>query len=115
MRKLLFSLCLWSALNLSAQDTISKNDLSFTRKEIDTMYTGVRENQLLFRMMHAQTLNNAVPMSLWHNPVLPPGMNFPVKQEPMREAAEAEAAILLAANAYQQSTGWDETHPPKFK
>ena len=91
MRKLFFSLCLMSAMSLSAQDTLSKNDLlsaarifdlSFTLKEIDTMYAGVRENQLLFRMMHAQRLNNAVPMSLWHNPVLP-GMNFPVKQEPI--------------------------------
>ncbi len=26
-----------------------------------------------------------------------------------------EASILLAAKAYQQSTGWDEMHPPKFK
>lgn len=26
-----------------------------------------------------------------------------------------EAAILLAAKAYQQSTGWDEMHPPKFR
>lgn len=92
MRKLFFSLCFMSAVSLSAQDTISKNDLlsaarlfdlSFTQKETDTMYAGVNENLLLLKMMHAQTLSNEVPMSLWHNPVLP-GMQFPVKQEPIR-------------------------------
>ncbi|MDD2792241.1 MAG: amidase [Sediminibacterium sp.] len=92
MRKLFFSLCLMSAMSLSAQDTLSKNDLlsaarifdlSFTQKELDTMYAGVQENQLLLRKMHAQTLSNAVPMSLWHNPVLP-GMKFPEQQEPIR-------------------------------
>ncbi len=92
MRKLFFSLCLTSTVSLSAQDTLSKNDLlsaarifdlSFTQKETDTMFAGVKENLLLFRRMHAQTLNNAIPMSLWHNPVLP-GMRFAEQQEQIR-------------------------------
>jgi Asp-tRNA(Asn)/Glu-tRNA(Gln) amidotransferase A subunit family amidase len=70
-----------------AQDTISKTDLSaaarlldlrFTQKEIDTMYDGVKENLAGYRMMHKQTLNNNVPMTLWHSPVLP-GMHFSMK------------------------------------
>jgi Asp-tRNA(Asn)/Glu-tRNA(Gln) amidotransferase A subunit family amidase len=26
-----------------------------------------------------------------------------------------EAALLAAAKAYQDATGWDEMHPPKFR
>ncbi len=76
----------------SAQDTISKADipaaarlldLKFTQKEIDTMYDGVKENLVGYRMMHKQTLNNNVPMSLWQSPVLP-GMHFNEKQDPIK-------------------------------
>jgi len=76
----------------SAQDTISKADipaaarlldLKFTQKEIDTMYDGVKENLMGYRMMHKQTLNNNVPMSLWQSPVLP-GMHFNEKQDPIK-------------------------------
>ena len=45
-------------------------DLSYTQKELDTMYSGVMENFENFRLMHKQHLDNAVPMSLWQNPVL---------------------------------------------
>ncbi|MBH2003184.1 MAG: amidase [Sphingobacteriia bacterium] len=91
MRQLFFSLCLICTMNLTAQDSLSKNDilsaaklfdLSYIQKETDTMYSGVKENLLLLKMMHAQKLGNAVPMSLWQNPVLP-GMVFPEKQEPI--------------------------------
>lgn len=44
------------------------------------MYDGVKENMLLYRLMHQKTLNNSVPMSLWQSPVLP-GMQFNEKQE----------------------------------
>jgi len=76
----------------SAQDTISKADipaaarlldLKFTQKEIDTMYDGVKENLLGYRMMHKQSLSNNVPMSLWQSPVLP-GMHFNEKQDPIK-------------------------------
>jgi Asp-tRNA(Asn)/Glu-tRNA(Gln) amidotransferase A subunit family amidase len=74
---------------LGAQDTVSVKDLpaaarlmdlNFTQKEIDTMYAGVKENILVYKLMHQQTLNNNVPMSLWHSPVVP-GMKFNEKQE----------------------------------
>jgi Asp-tRNA(Asn)/Glu-tRNA(Gln) amidotransferase A subunit family amidase len=55
-------------------------DLRFTQNEIDTMYDGVKENLAGYRMMHKQTLNNNVPMTLWHSPVLP-GMHFNEKQD----------------------------------
>lgn len=44
------------------------------------MYDGVKENMLLYRLMHKKPLNNNVPMSLWQSPVLP-GMQFNDKQE----------------------------------
>lgn len=44
------------------------------------MYDGVKENMLLYRLMHQKTLNNSVPMSLWQSPVLR-GMRFNEKQE----------------------------------
>lgn len=86
--KLLLCILLLPCL-LQAQDTVSVKDLpaaarlmdlNFTQKEIDTMYAGVKENILVYKLMHQQTLNNNVPMSLWHSPVVP-GMKFNEKQE----------------------------------
>lgn len=91
MRKLIVVLLLACGLKVMAQDTLSKQDihsaarlldLQFTQKEIDTMYEGVKENLLLYQMMHKQSLNNNVPMSLWQSPVLP-GMKFNEKQDPI--------------------------------
>lgn len=91
MRKLIVVLLLACSLKLMAQDTLSKQDihsaaklldLQFTQKEVDTMYEGVKENLLLYQMMHKQSLNNNVPMSLWQSPVLP-GMKFNEKQDPI--------------------------------
>lgn len=91
MRKLIVFLLLACSLKLMAQDTLSKQDihsaaklldLQFTQKEVDTMYEGVKENLLLYQMMHKQSLNNNVPMSLWQSPVLP-GMKFNEKQDPI--------------------------------
>ncbi len=81
-------LSLYSILSM-AQDTLTKNDLhaaarvldlQFTQKEVDTMYEGVKENLVNYQLMHKQSLNNNVPMSLWQSPVLP-GMHFSDKQE----------------------------------
>ncbi len=89
MRKMIIALALLCGTQTMAQDTLTKNDLpaaahlmdlSFTQKEIDSMYDGVKENMLLYRLMHKKTLNNNVPMSLWQSPVLP-GMQFNEKQE----------------------------------
>jgi Asp-tRNA(Asn)/Glu-tRNA(Gln) amidotransferase A subunit family amidase len=89
MKKVAIVLAMIFSIAVSAQDTLSKKDipaaarlldLSFTQKEMDTMYEGVKENLEGYRMMHKQTLNNNVPMSLWQSPVLP-GMHFNEKQE----------------------------------
>jgi Asp-tRNA(Asn)/Glu-tRNA(Gln) amidotransferase A subunit family amidase len=89
MRKAAIVFAIFFSISSFSQDTISKNDVSaaarlldlkFTQKEVDTMYDGVKENLAGYRMMHKQTLNNHVPMTLWHSPVLP-GMYFTEKQE----------------------------------
>lgn len=89
MRKILLPLFAFIALSSFAQDTISKTDLisasklfdlSFTQKEIDTMYDAVKDNVDNYKLMHKLSLNNSVPLSLWQNPVLP-GMKFSEKQE----------------------------------
>lgn len=91
MRKISIVFCMLFSMVSFAQDTISKNDLSatarlldlnFTQKEIDTMYDGVKENLAGYRMMHKQSLNNNVPMTLWHSAILP-GMHFNEKQDPI--------------------------------
>ena len=86
----LFCCCL-CAVQLSAQDTITKQDLrsaariidiDFTQKEIDTMYDGVKDNYENYKHMHQYSLDNSVPLSLWQSPVLP-GMHFNEKQDPI--------------------------------
>lgn len=89
MRKSIFILLCTVSLTVSAQDTLTVQDIKtaarlididFTQKELDTMYSGVKENLLNYVLMHKQTLNNDVPMSLWQSPLLP-GMVLPDKQE----------------------------------
>lgn len=93
MRTIIFTIAFLLPASFSfAQDTITVQDLhaaarvldlSFTGKEIDTMYDGVKENLANYRLMHKQSLINNVPMSLWQNPVLP-GMQFNTRQEPVK-------------------------------
>ncbi len=91
MRKALLSLVVFITFSSFAQDSITKTDLmsaaklfdlSFTQKEIDSMYDGVKENVGNYQRMHKLSLNNNVPLSLWQSPVLP-GMKFAEKQEPI--------------------------------
>jgi Asp-tRNA(Asn)/Glu-tRNA(Gln) amidotransferase A subunit family amidase len=92
MRKLLVFIAVLYAVTAFPQDTLTTRDiqsaaklldLSFTQKEVDTMYEGVKENLAVYRLMHKQSLNNNVPMSLWQSPVLP-GMRFNEKQETIK-------------------------------
>lgn len=89
MKKIVIAILLFTATAGLAQDSLTRKDLpaaarlidlNFTQQEIDSMYDGVKENLLLYRLMHQKTLNNHVPMSLWQSPVLP-GMQFNEKQE----------------------------------
>lgn len=87
---LLVSLFFCTAAN--AQDTLIQKsdlistskvfDLSFTPKEIDTLYLDVVDNLGNLKAMHKLSLNNNVPLSLWQNPQLP-GMEFNKKQNPI--------------------------------
>ena len=92
MRKTAILFAMLLSMASFAQDTITTKDiqsaarvidLSFTQKEIDTMYDGVKDNLTGYRLMHKQSLKNNVPMSLWHSPVLP-GMQFTEKQETVK-------------------------------
>lgn len=92
MRKTSLFFAMLISMAVSAQDTITTKDiqsaarlldLSFTQKEVDTMYDGVKDNLAGYRLMHKQPLNNNVPMSLWQSPVLP-GMHFNDKQETIK-------------------------------
>ena len=57
-------------------------DLSFTTKEIDTLYSDVIDNVANFKAMHNLPLANSVPLSMWQTPVLP-GMHFNEVQKPI--------------------------------
>ncbi|NCI47866.1 amidase [Sediminibacterium soli] len=93
MRKIFLAAALQlTAATSFSQDTLSTQDLraaarmldiSFTQKEIDTMYDGVKENLAVYRLMHKQSLGNSTPMSLWQNPVTP-GLVLPKKQETVK-------------------------------
>lgn len=104
MQKLFLCLALLGAKCSIAQDSIRIADLrsaakiidiSYTQKELDTMYSGVMENFENYRLMHKSHLDNAVPMSLWQNPVLP-GMKFSSKQEPI--IWNLAATVLMPVN-----------------
>lgn len=88
MKKMLIAFAVLAFYSGTAQDSIRVTDLksaaklidlSYTQKELDTMYAGVMENFENYRLMHKEHLDNSVPMSLWQNPVLP-GMHFNTKQ-----------------------------------
>ena len=92
MRTIITYLLLSLSVTAFSQDTtIQKNDLissaklfdlSFTTKEIDTLYSDVIDNLANYKAMHKLPLSNSVPLSLWQTPVLP-GMHFTEKQNPI--------------------------------
>ncbi len=93
MRPFYLLFMLFTVLKLNAQDTIAKTDipsaaklmdLTFTTKEIDTMYSnGVKKNWLEIKRMHQLKLSNSAQMTLRQSPILP-GMVFSDKQEPIK-------------------------------
>ncbi|MGI8583458.1 MAG: amidase [Chitinophagaceae bacterium] len=88
---LLFSL-FFITQNVFSQDTLTKKDfltggkflgLNFTDREIDSMYGSVRNTVGEIKKMHKFRLDNNVPMTLTHSPVLP-GMKFNTKQQAVK-------------------------------
>ena len=80
------------AQNLFSQDTLTRKDfvtgekfldLNFTDAEIDSMYFSVRGTVREIKKMHGYHLDNSVPMTLAHSPVLP-GMHFNTIQKPVK-------------------------------
>ena len=78
--------------NLLCQDTLTRKDfvtgekfldLNFTEAEIDSMYFSVRSTVREIKKMHGYHLDNSVPMTLAHSPVLP-GMHFNTIQKPVK-------------------------------
>jgi len=91
MKKIMIVFAVFTFIGVTAQDSIRVSDLksaaklidlTYSQKELDTMYAGVMENFENYRLMHKEHLDNSVPMSLWQNPVLP-GMHFNTKQQPI--------------------------------
>lgn len=91
MRKPILFFAILCYSGVFAQDTLTTKDiqsaaklldLTFTQKEVDTMYDGVKENLMGYKLMHKQSLNNNIPMGMWQSPVLP-GMKFNEKQDPI--------------------------------
>jgi Asp-tRNA(Asn)/Glu-tRNA(Gln) amidotransferase A subunit family amidase len=58
-------------------------DLSFTQKEIDTLYSDVVDNLKNYQLMHQLSLNNATPLSLWQM-IKPDSKNLKAKQLPIQ-------------------------------
>ena len=105
MRILFTSFLLSIGLFVSAQDsTIQKTDLissaklydiSFTTKEIDTLYSDVIDNLANYKAMHRLPLANSVPLSMWQTPVVP-GMHFNTVQKPI--AWKLDNTVQLPTN-----------------
>ena len=105
MRILFTSLLLALGLFVSAQDSsIQKKDLisatklidlSFTTKEIDTLYSDVIDNLANYKAMHNLSLPNSVPLSMWQTPVVP-GMHFNKVQNHI--AWKLDNTVQLPAN-----------------
>ena len=105
MRIVFTSLLLSFGIFVSAQDTsIQKKDLisasklfdlSFTTKEIDTLYSDVIDNLTNYKAMHNLSLPNSVPLSMWQTPVVP-GMRFNKVQNPI--AWKLDNTVQLPAN-----------------
>ena len=105
MRILFTSILLSLTLFVSAQDSkIQKTDLvssaklydiSFTTKEIDTLYSDVIDNLANYKAMHRLPLANSVPLSMWQTPVVP-GMQFNTIQKPI--AWKLDNTVQLPTN-----------------
>jgi len=84
--------------SIQKKDLISASkliDLSFTTKEIDTLYSDVIDNIANYKAMHNLSLPNSVPLSMWQTPVVP-GMHFNKVQNPI--AWKLDNTVQLPAN-----------------
>ena len=86
MKKIAFYLLFASPLVAQTKADLSGAanlfDLTFTTQELDTLYSDVVDNLANYKAMHALSLNNNVPLSLWQSPKLP-GMKFDLTRRPV--------------------------------
>src|SRR5450432_1552763 len=91
MKKSLVSLSMLCIFSAGAQDSVTISQiisaenmfaLHFTPAKRDSMANGLTDKLKTYNYLHAQNLNNDVPLPLWYSPVLP-GMTVPRKQLPV--------------------------------
>ena len=70
-------------------------DLQFTDSEIDSLFNDVIDNLANYKAMHALTLNNSTPLSLWHTAILP-NMKLNKVQKPI--IWDVPSTVTLPAN-----------------
>ncbi len=73
-------------MSIQKTDLISTSkifDLQFSPKEIDTLYSDVKDNLMNYKAMHQLSLNNNVPLSIWQTAILP-NMTLNKKQYPIQ-------------------------------
>jgi Asp-tRNA(Asn)/Glu-tRNA(Gln) amidotransferase A subunit family amidase len=72
-------------------------DLTFSQKELDTLYSDVKDNLYNYKSMHKLTLNNATPLSMWQTPVVP-GMKFNTVQQPVKWGSSIQVTLPTNKN-----------------
>ena len=91
MKKSFVSLSMLCIFTAGAQDSVTTSQiisaenmfaLHFTPVKRDSMTSGLSDKIKTYNYLHAQNLNNNVPLPLWYSPVLP-GMTVPRKQLPV--------------------------------
>ena len=92
MKKMLTGFLFLIATPLMAQDrpvvkadllsSAKLMDIQFTDPEIDSLFNDVVDNMANYKAMHALSLNNSTPLSLWHSAILP-GMQLNKVQKPI--------------------------------
>ena len=105
MKKMLTGFLFLIATPLMAQDrpvvkadllsSAKLMDIQFTDPEIDSLFNDVVDNLANYKAMHALSLNNSTPLSLWHSAILP-GMQFNKVQKPI--IWDAVTSVKLPAN-----------------
>jgi Asp-tRNA(Asn)/Glu-tRNA(Gln) amidotransferase A subunit family amidase len=107
MRNCLLSFCMMQIITATAQDSVTLSQiagaekmfgLSFSQQKRDSM-TGILANRLkTYNYLHAQKLNNDMPVPQWYSPVIP-GMTVPRKQMPVHFTISDQ--VLLPINRSQ--------------
>ncbi len=91
MKPFLLSMSVCCIFTAAAQDTVTIPQITgaenmfalhFTDVKRDSMSSGLTDNIKTYKYLHAQNLNNAVPLPLWYSPLLP-GMTVPRHQLPV--------------------------------